>query len=264
MKTKDDLIKVANETLEIIREGGYQLPGTADWVDLLPRISFVVNNSGIMKSPIELPKDTNPLYETKVYVENIDTLEKAIQWGRDGIILNMASYWQPGGGFLKGSKAQEEEICRRSTLYPALSQFNGYYPLGKYELIHSPGVSIIRKKNYDLLATPGITNVISFAAIKNPTLLPSGDMIPADEKVMRNKIRYLLRAAAGSKAKKLVLGAWGCGSYHCPPHQVAQLFKEEIMREEIQGRFEEICFAILDNPFKQENNYEIFKSILCQ
>ena len=41
--------------------------------------------------------------------------------------LNFASFKNPGGMFLAGSKAQEECLCMDSTLYPVLNSFRGTY-----------------------------------------------------------------------------------------------------------------------------------------
>ena len=45
-------------------------------------------------------------------------------------VLNFASPVNPGGGVVTGSSAQEECLCRCSTLYPCLNQrmlWDGYY-----------------------------------------------------------------------------------------------------------------------------------------
>lgn len=287
MKKAEDLIKIADDTLEIIREGGYQIPGSSEWIDLAPSLRQMIYNSIWVKSAnypqqqLKL-KRINLGFPTNIIVENIDCVEKAREWGKEEgvVLLNMASSWTPGGGFLKGSKAQEEEICRRTTLIPGLYKYweernkifpelfkeekksSPKYPMDRYEFIYTSGVNIIRDKNYNLLSTPEVTNVMTFAAIRKPKLLPDGNMIPACVKIMRNKIKLLLYFLAEWGFKKLILGAWGCGAYKCPPFQVANLFKEVL--GELDGYFEDVCFAIIDNPLKKENNYQIFKSVLCQ
>ena len=45
----------------------------------------------------------------------------------DVVCLNFASTKNPGGGFLRGSQAQEESLARASGLYACISPMTGYY-----------------------------------------------------------------------------------------------------------------------------------------
>ena len=64
-------------------------------------------------------------------------------------VLNFASYKNPGGGFMAGSRAQEESLCHESFLYNVLRSFVFYYKQNTLNLnrglytnraIYSPGV----------------------------------------------------------------------------------------------------------------------------
>ena len=78
-------------------------------------------------------------------------------------VLNMASDQKPGGGVISGASAQEEELCRRSTLYPALNALSKLYPwptLGT--CVITPGVLVFRaSESYDYLANPFHVHVVS-------------------------------------------------------------------------------------------------------
>ncbi len=214
--------------------------------------------------------------KTKITVENVDTLVKAIEMGPDAVILNMASDFIPGGGVEKGSRAQEEDICRRSNLiksiyryHPKLAKKFGMkynpkfsYPLNNYSVIYSPKISIYKKPGtYEPYYEPFITNVITAPALKRPELTKDGNLKEKDAEIMKEKIKTVLRVALRNHHTKIVLGAWGCGAYGLPAENVAKLFKEVLSDKNFSGKFDEICFAIIEdkNSIKtSEGNFKTF------
>ena len=75
------------------------------------------------------------------------------------IALNFASATTPGGGYLLGSTAQEESICRASLLYPCLTKDmrmykdnrRNYSPLYTDRMKYSHNVPVIRNDNGEIL-----------------------------------------------------------------------------------------------------------------
>lgn len=214
----------------------------------------------------------------KIYVENKDSFLKVLEMGPSAAVLNMASFKVPGGGVERGSRAQEEDLFRRSDLAGFLYQYDRYkskelglkfsgkdhYPLGYYQVIYSPSVSIYRKPiSYDPYYEPFQTNVITAAAIRKPELLPNGDLSEPDKDIMREKIRSVLRVALINGHSKIVLGAWGCGSYGLPASTMAELFKEVLGNQYFSDKFDEVCFAIIEdhNSSKTGGNYKPFLDV---
>lgn len=268
MKSKEELITVYSETIENITIGDY-INGNGDVVGF-KKVSKLKKGTVMYQS---LPKSkTTPFFDNpKVYVQNIDTLQKAKELGETCAVLNMASSRNPGGGVRNGSRAQEEELCRRSNLLLSLYSFVSQgkdlfgfsntdiseYPIPCYGGIYSPCVNVFRSAlSYSPLPEPFLCNVISVAGVIHPTLDPkTGWMVKKHVPVVKGKIRAILRIAILHGHSKLVLGALGCGAFKNPPAHVATLFKEVLQEEEFKNSFEEICFAILeDGNSKKSHN----------
>ena len=85
-------------------------------------------------------------------------------------ILNFASARNPGGGFLRGAKAQEEDLCRCSGLYPCLLKCPEYYNVNRSQTsmlytdyaIYSPNVPFFKTRGTgDYLVEPFIASVMT-------------------------------------------------------------------------------------------------------
>ena len=249
-----NLITVFEETQNIISIGGYK-DSFGEWHEVEKPKSQTFYRT---LKPTERGLKFD--YPSKIYVEEIDTLQKAKELGPECVILNMASSFKPGGGVIKGAKAQEEDLCRRSNLYPSLLYFEDKYPIPKFGGIYTKDIQVFRSVGqYNLLHEPFFCSCISFPGIK----LEDPANIGNEEKFMINlkgKIRGILRIAVLKKHGKLVLGALGCGAYKNPPDLVAKAFKEVLEEKEFEGRFEEICFAILpDRKGGDKNKKEFLK-----
>lgn len=137
---------------------------------------FYMQNAQLANA-VQAAKEATKLYEADEYPDGLmssesdctvtvtkrKTFEAAIQIRRERpawniAVLNFASATNPGGGVKTGSSAQEESLCRCSTLYPSLAQdwlWRKYYRknrdthdnLHTDACIYSPGVVICKTDN---------------------------------------------------------------------------------------------------------------------
>lgn len=120
-------------------------------------------------------------------------------------------------GYLNGASAQEEALCRRSTLYAHINKPR-FYPFHEQGGLWSEGVRIFRQGDDDYCQTlpherQFEVGVISVAAIDGPSVNCEGnDYLHQDEaELMLSKITAILRIAKLHHQRALVLGAFGCG-----------------------------------------------------
>lgn len=261
--SKHDLRRVAEETRAL-------LPGV---LALKPQAPPIGHYCPYAKMPPLDPK-YNPSLVAKVRVINGDTFDIAknhvnAHHAKPVCVLNMANQVNPGGGWLNGAMAQEEELCYRSSLSFTLKK--RHYPMGNHDVLYAPTVVVFRE-SYDKghrlmdLQKPEhfpIVSVISVAAIRDPELnhgaaLPSYRYV-ADRDLMKAKMRSILRVAAFNRHRQLVLGALGCGAFGNPNNEVADCWMEVLQENEFQGWWETIIFAVLDDmAASPHSNFEVF------
>jgi len=176
-------------------------------------------------------------------------------------VLNFASARNPGGGYLGGAKAQEEDLCRQALLYPCLLEAPDYYEahrastdlLYSDRVIWSPDVPVHRGDDGRLLAEPFL---ISFLTSPAPN---AGEVLRRDPEA-RPRIRHALQqrtervlaVAAHHGARNLVLGAWGCGVFRNDPREVAEAFHTHLTGA-FAGEFEGVVFAVWDRSPNSAN-----------
>ncbi|TGZ82468.1 hypothetical protein EX30DRAFT_317833 [Ascodesmis nigricans] len=196
---------------------------------------------------------------TTVRVINSDTFNAAISLLSQNptkrvCVLNLANQFQPGGGWLAGAWAQEEQLCYRSTLSSALS--TQYYPMQDVAAIYSPAVAIFRTaapeyKLYSEFTPPRAPEIVSVITMAAKVCRPwdvdasgTGYKDPRDRKLMVEKIRMILRISGRKGERRLVLGALGCGAFGNPPLAIAGIWKEVLREDEFAGWWEEVVFAV--------------------
>ncbi len=188
--------------------------------------------------------------ETRIRVANETTLGACRQLTDQGLkplALNFANGITPGGGFLHGARAQEEVLCRSSTLHSTLVE-DPMYEIHRQRIrpdstdwaIYSPGVPVFRKDNGVTLDKPWLLSFITCAAPYAPTIgqPDSGDLL-------QQRIYRVLEIARAYGYTDLVLGAWGCGAFRNDPHRTARDFRGAL-EGEFRGAFSQVVFAITD------------------
>ena len=194
-------------------------------------------------------------------------------------VLNFASSTSPGGGVTRGASAQEECLCRVSTLYPCLKDermWNQFYaphrragnPLHNDDIIYTKDVLVLKDDDYRPLEKPFAVDVITCAAPNlresasnayNPDDGERADISPAELLALHERRgRRILAAAAANGAQAVVLGAFGCGAFRNDPVIVARAYANILPA--FRRHFRAIEFAVFCGP-RSTRNYDAFRSI---
>ena len=192
---------------------------------------------------------------TEVTVESGDTLEITQELKSQGfrpLVLNMACVHKPGGGWEKGTGAQEESLFYRSVYYQTLSPH--FYPLDDASAVYSPEVTVFRDTELNNLrgSETWQADFIAVAALRHPKLTGGGQQGQPDVmrfadvrdlELTRRKLELIFQVGLQHGHDSLVLSAFGCGAYRNPPGAIIGLFNELLAKYD--GCFQKVVFAIL-------------------
>ncbi|WP_030767624.1 TIGR02452 family protein [Streptomyces sp. NRRL F-2664] len=179
-------------------------------------------------------------------------------------VLNFASARNPGGGYVRGAKAQEEALCRASALYETLLEAPEYYEVHRAEastfytdrVIHSPGVPVFRDDRGELMDSPFLAGFLTSPAPNAGTILRQEPERAAEiPGALARRAQLVLEVAASHGYRRLVLGAWGCGVFRNDPAAVAEAFRA-LLAGRFAGTFEQVTFAILDRDPTTRETFE--------
>lgn len=186
----------------------------------------------------------------RIQVANETTLGAAARLHAEKLnplALNFANGIRPGGGFLSGARAQEENLCRSSALFATLEGDPMYEAHSRRTradstswCILSPDVPVVRDDAGNLGEVPWPLSFITCAAPVATHLRPG-----EAEALMVERIDRVLRIASSYHYDSLVLGAWGCGAFGNDPAATASAFVTALA-DRFRGHFSQVVFAITD------------------
>ena len=220
--------------------------------------------------------------EAEIIVSKKRSFEAASAYrGKHISVLNFASATNPGGGVTKGASAQEECLCRVSTLYKCISASEITEAFHKKHWRALKTGEMDSFYNDDCIQTCNVTGFKSDTA--KTVLLPEKDWFDVDViscaapnlrrmsqhdkqwkknvtdqellDIYKKRINRVLDIARYAKSEVVILGAFGCGAFANPPELVAKAMHASI--DEHKYDFETIELAVYC-PLRDTSNYEVF------
>ena len=224
--------------------------------------------------------------DARIVVSKKRTFEAAQAYVGTGdrvCVLNFASSSNPGGGVASGAGAQEECLCRVSTLYFTLDtdeNWKRFYsphrkardPLHNDDILYSKDVTVFKSDTMAPKRLPETewfdVDVLTCAA-PNLREHPSNSMNSGDgarriqlapgelRRLHEKRLSRILDVAAANGEEAIVLGAFGCGAFRNDPRVVAAA--AAVVMPHYRMRFKVIEFAIYCRPGDTQN-YDAFKT----
>lgn len=212
------------------------------------------------------PKDGAAAVVPTVSVIEQDSVGAVLELGRgiasacDLAVLDFASFTYPGGGYDRGTMAQEESLCAESFLYNVLKQFGGWYAENRRRNIncelYRDRVVVVPKVRFERDRFHSYADVI-VASAPNARRARAEYHVDAKtlERSMRSRIRLVLGIADQLGHDKLLLGAFGCGVFGWDAGMVARMFREELASG--THAFSQVTFAVPKG--RHDENLEHFQ-----
>ncbi|MCC8182713.1 MAG: TIGR02452 family protein [Clostridiales bacterium] len=281
-------VAILEDTLEILEQGGYSKNGQDVQLAFSPKqmreIQVFLPEELTSLTAMEQDEAASQSADCTFACENEDALvlaQKQYQRLKSAgdpapeiLVLNLASATRPGGQTRNGASAQEEDLCRRTSLLLSLESEGAkrYYDynnarktrMGSDSVMLSPNVEVIKDAASELLDQPFPISVMSCAA-PMVRLGLEGMSQQEYEEMLYRRIQGMLLVAASQGYRHLILGAFGCGVYGNDAALVSDLFARAIREFTFAGKgsgqlFDSIQFAVLCRPGKDYNYREFCRN----
>lgn len=263
---KDTLAEIFHDTVQMCTENKQLLSGIKTSIQ------------GTKYYPPSVPIDP-PLREGKgnLSISQFRSFEAAQHWHkahphfRIGV-LNFASATRPGGGVEYGCTAQEECLCRSSSLFLVLNQnelhekfYNvnilAHNPLHSDACIYSPDIIVFKTdERHPQLMSPDDWFAVDIITCAAPDLRAA--FLPTEKELYQihySRANRIFQVAIDNSIDIMIMGAFGCGAFENDPTVVAKAHRDVIAL--YRNCFQQIEYAIYSRPFDTKN-YNTFKEIL--
>lgn len=269
------LAEMAKETLQIAKQGFYYLNGKKIELTKINGMYAYDDVSVLDEDKLsKIEDDEDEFFERCFYATgganfflvDGDSYQVAYEFAHP-LVMNFANAIHPGGGFLNGARAQEESLCRNSTLYLSLASDkakemynynrNNLNPLDSDYMLVTPDVCVFRDLNGELLQEPYNVSVVTVPAPNKNGRAKGVEQSTLDD-VMTYRLRRMLYMAARYGYRNLVLGAWGCGAFGHDTETVAGYFYKLFFEEGFDEFFDNVAFAILHDEEKIDAFRRVF------
>lgn len=198
------------------------------------------------------------------------TLSLTVEYGACFAVLNMANAYVPGGAYVEGAVAQEENIFRRTDCHFRISaaEYDADADVYRDDMtrllsaedgrvyldVEQPRVCIRGPEDRSRpdLGYPWLApdQVFPFFELRAAAQDLRG-FARFDDTNARKRVAAQLDTLRDRGVRHAVLGAFGCGAFGNPAGRVAQLYREEINAR--ASDFSVIAFAIFNAGYGPDN-----------
>ena len=269
MNNRDYLKVLARNTVKISEDGKYKIGNKLYEFDNTDKTILYKPQTDFLKYQDEMLT----YKETIIEVVNESTVDAIFKLSKENHkntslgVLNFASAYNPGGGFLNGSMAQEECLAYCSDLYRKQTHSAGsdLYMINRtsknvlYTDTMSIGpVTFFRNSRFEIVPDNIMCTVLTCPAVNMKKVRNQKEISIEEAKLaMKNRMRKVLYCFAYSDCNEIVLGAWGAGVFGNNPKDIARYWYELLIEENMKQYFTKIRFSILD---KDNKIIDIFKN----
>ena len=252
-------------------KGGY-IKAKENLFGFLESENFPATYSEVNKTIGDISEIPNNEY-APISIIPIDTISAAIAKHKEDssariCVLNFADYKFPGGTFIVQDipPAQEEAICYCTNLYQEISKYlaSWYKPHQKTLNKGLYANESILSKNISVVASaPGILlpkeecfqiDVLTCAAPNLNYLSRNGQKNCSEAiEAQKDRVRYVMELLCGEQYDAVILGAFGCGVFHCNPEIISKAFIDFL--KENRYKMKDTVFAI---PDENSTNFKVF------